>query len=165
MGNETIGVEGIVSASISSSNCSDEAAEGISSSDSLGITYSSSKGTRSFDGMDETGIASIGFAKELVNGFIFFEAEESDEVDAFLFFTTARSAALVFFTSDADGRIGVGVGAGGAEDFGSVSSGAADAVALTSSFSSGAPLLDALTISSAAGMQSSALVLSFSSAA
>src|SRR3954468_24960154 len=109
MGDETIGVEGIASASISSSNCFDEAAEGISSSDSLGITYSSSKGTRSFDGMDETGIASIGFAKELVNGFIFFGAEESDEVDAFLFFTAARSVALVFFTSDADGRIRVGV--------------------------------------------------------
>ena len=68
--------------------------------------------------MDETGIASIGFSKELVNGFIFFGAEESDEVDAFLFFTAARSAALVFFTSDADGRIGVQVGAGVAEESG-----------------------------------------------
>ena len=72
---------------------------------------------------------------------------------------------MVFFASDADGRIGVGVGAGGAEDFGSFSSGATDAVALTSSLSSGAPLVDALAISSVAGMESSALVLSFSSAA
>ena len=72
---------------------------------------------------------------------------------------------MVFFASDVDGRIEVGVGAGGAEDFGSVSSGATDVVALISSFSSGAPLVDALAISSAAGMQSSALVLSFSSAA
>ena len=110
-------------------------------------------------------MASIGFSVELVKGFIFFVAEKSDEADAFLFFIVACSAALVFFTSDADGRIGVGVGAGGAEDFGSFSLGAADAVALTSSFSSGAPLVDALTISSTAGMQTSALVLSFSSAA
>ena len=50
----------------------------------------------------------MGFANELVKGFIFFGAEESDEVDAFLFFTAACSAALVFFTSDADRRIGVG---------------------------------------------------------
>ena len=64
------------------------------------------------------GTSSIGLSNELVNGFIFFGAEESDEVDAFLFFTTARSTALVFFTSDADGRIGAGVGAGGAEEFG-----------------------------------------------
>ena len=125
-----MGVEGILSTSISSSNCSDEAAEGFSSSDSLGITYSSSKGTRSFDGMDETGIASIGFAKELVNGFIFFGAEDSDEVDAFLFFTAARSAALVFFASDVEGRMGLGVGAGGAEEIGSFSSGTTDAVPL-----------------------------------
>ena len=109
-----IGVEGIASTSISSSNGSDEAAEGVSSSDPLGITYSSSKGTRSFDGMEETGTASIGLAKELVINFIFFGAEESEGVDAFLFFTAARSAALVFFASDADGRIGVGVGTGGA---------------------------------------------------
>ena len=68
--------------------------------------------------MVEIGTTSIGLANELVNGFIFFRAEESDEADAFLFFTVARSAALVFFTSDADGRIGVGVGAGGAEEFG-----------------------------------------------
>ena len=54
----------------------------------------------------------MGFANELVNGFT------SYEVDAFLFFTAARSAALVFFTFDADGRIGVGVGAGGAEELG-----------------------------------------------
>ena len=119
----------------------------------------------SFDAMNEIGIASIGLSIELVSGFIFFGAEESDEVDAFLFFTVARSAALVFFTSDVDGRIGVGVGAGGADEFGSNSSGTTDAVALTSSVSSGAPLVDALVIFSAAGMQSSALELTFSSAA
>ena len=61
--------------------------------------------------MNETGTSSIELSIELVKGFIFFGAEESDEVDAFLFFTVARSAALVVFTSDADGRIGVGVGA------------------------------------------------------
>ena len=45
------------------------------------------------------------------------------------------------------------------------SSGTTNAVALASSFSSGAPLVDALAISSAAGMQSSALEPTFSSAA
>jgi len=95
--------------------------------------------------MKETGTTSIGLSIELVRGFIFFGAEEFDEVDAFLFFTV--------------GRIGVGVGAGGAEDFGSFSLGATDAVALTSSLSSGAPLVDALAISSAGGMESSALAL------
>src|SRR3989337_691673 len=115
--------------------------------------------------MVEIGTASMGFAKELVIDFISFGAEESEGADAFLFFTAACSAALVFFTSNADGRIGVGVGAGGAEEFGSFSSGATDAVALTSSFSSGAPLVDALAIFSAAGMQSSAMELTFSSAA
>ena len=68
--------------------------------------------------MVEIGTTSTGLSTDLFNGFIFFGAEESDEVDAFLFFTAARSAALVFFTSDADGRIGVGVGAGGAEECG-----------------------------------------------
>ena len=114
--------------------------------------------------MNETGTTSIGLSIELVRGFIFVRAEEFDEVDAFLFFTVARSTALVFFASDADGRIGDGVGAGGAEDFGSISSGATGAVALISSVSSGAPLVDALGISSAAGMESSALELVFSSA-
>ena len=103
----------------------------------------------------------------------------SDEVDAFLFFIAARSAAFVFLASDAEGRIGLGVGAGGAEEIGSFSSGTTDAVALawlvsssTSvettaglAVSSGATLEVALVISSAAGMQSSAPVLSFSSAA
>ena len=60
----------------------------------------------------------MGFANELVRDFIFFGAEESDEVDAFLFFTAACSAALVFFTFDADGRIEVEVGAGAAEESG-----------------------------------------------
>ena len=60
----------------------------------------------------------MGFSSELVIGFIFFAAGEFDAVDAFLFFTAARSAALVFLTLEAEGRIGVGVGAGGAEDCG-----------------------------------------------
>ena len=64
------------------------------------------------------GTTSIGFANKLVIGFIFFGAEESEAADTFLFFTAARSAALVFFTSDADGRIGVEVGAGAAEESG-----------------------------------------------
>ena len=107
----------------------------------------------------------MGYSNELVKGFIYFGAEESEVADAFLFFTAARSVALAFFTSDGDGRIRVGVGAGGAEEFGSFSSGTTDAVALISSFSSGATLVDALAISSVAGMQSSALELTFSSAA
>ena len=136
---------------------------------------------------------SIGFSKELVNFFIFFGAEDSDKVDAFLFFTTACSAALVFLASDAEGRIGLGVGAGGAEEIGAISSGTTNAVALEGLVSSGvvadastsldcsssttvedlavlvvssdATLVVALAVSSAAGMQSSALVLAFSSAA
>ena len=99
----------------------------------------------------------------------------------FLFFTAARSATLVFFTSNAEGRIelGVGIGAGGAEEIGAVSSGTTDAVVLTCSIfsgatsdasvgmscSSGATLEVSLAISSAAGIASSALVLSVSSAA
>ena len=134
MGDEIIGVEGISCSPISSSNCSDEAAEGFSSSDSLGITYSSSKGTRSFDNMVEIATTSMGFWNELVIDFIFCGAKEYEVVDAFLFYTAACSAALVFFTSDADGRIGdgVGVGAGGAEGIGSFSSATTDVVALTS---------------------------------
>ena len=62
--------------------------------------------------MVDIGISSMGFSNELVIGFIFFGAEESEAADAFLFFTATRYAALVFFTSDADGRIGVEVGAG-----------------------------------------------------
>src|SRR3954471_15033823 len=115
--------------------------------------------------MEDIGTTSIGLVNELVMGFIFFGTEDSEALYAFLFFTAARSAALVFFTSDADGRIGVGVGAGGAEESVCISSGATDAVALTSSVSSGAPLVDALAISSAAGMESSVLELAFSSAA
>src|SRR3954464_7699812 len=115
--------------------------------------------------MEEIGTASIGLANELVMGFIFFGTEDSEALDAFLFFTAARSAALVFFTSKAEGRTGVGVGAGGAEESGSVSSGTTDAVALVSSFSSSAPLVDALAISSTAGAESSSLELAFSSAA
>src|SRR3954462_12270243 len=98
--------------------------------------------------MVEIGTASMGFSNELVIGFIFFGTEDSEALDAFLFFTAARSAALVFFTSKAEGRIGVGVGAGGAEESGSFSSGTTDAVALVYSFSSGASLVDALAISS-----------------
>ena len=58
------------------------------------------------------------YTNELVKGFMFFGAEESEVADAFLFFTTVRSAALVFFTSDADVRIGVEVDAGAAEESG-----------------------------------------------
>ena len=66
--------------------------------------------------MVEIGTTSIGFSSEVVIGFIFFGAEECEADDAFLFFTAALSAALVFLTSDVDGRIGVGVGAGGAKE-------------------------------------------------
>src|SRR3954463_1340509 len=114
--------------------------------------------------MEVIGTASIGLSKELVIGFIFFGAEDSEAADAFLFFTAARSAALGFFTSRADGRIGDGVGAGGAEESGCVVSGATDAVALVSSVSSGTSLVDALAISSGAGAESSALELACSSA-
>src|SRR3954464_10213179 len=106
--------------------------------------------------MEEIGTTSIGLAIELVIGFIFFGAEDSEAADAFLFFTAARSTALVFFTSKADGRIGVRVGADGAEESGSFTSGATDAVALVSSVSSGTSLVDALAISSVAGAESSA---------
>ena len=68
--------------------------------------------------MEEIGTSSIGFSSELVVGFIFFAAEEFDAADAFLLFNAAHSAALIFFTSNAHGRIGVGVGAGGAEESG-----------------------------------------------
>ena len=59
------------------------------------------------------------------------------EVALFLVLRFLQFSALFFFAY-ADGRIGVGVGAGGAEDFGSFSSGATDAVALTYSLTSGA---------------------------
>ena len=159
MGDDTSGVEGILSTSISSSNCSDEAAEGFSSSESLGITYSSPKGTISFDGMLDIGTSSIGFAKQLVKAFTFLGAEDSKVDDAFLFFTAARSTALIFFTSNAEGRIGRGVGAGGAEGIGSFTSGTAVEASAGLTISSGATLVVALVISSAAGMESSALVL------
>src|SRR3954465_6899871 len=112
--------------------------------------------------MDEIGMASMGFANELVIGFIFLGAEDSEAADAFLFFTAARSAALVFFTSKAEGRIGVGVGAGGAEESGCLTLGATDAVALVSSCTLGTSLVDALAISSVAVAESSALELAFS---
>ena len=59
MGNDMREVEGIVSNSISLSNYYVVAAEGFSSSESLGITYSSPKGTISFDGMLDIGTTSI----------------------------------------------------------------------------------------------------------
>src|SRR3954468_23255080 len=105
----------------------------------------------------------MGFANELVIGFIFLGAEDSEAADAFLFFTAARSTAFVFFTSKAEGRIGVGVCAGGAEESGCLTSGATDAVSLVSSFSLGTSLVDALAFSSVAVAKSSALVLAFSS--
>ena len=70
----------------------------------------------------------MGFSSELVNIFIFFSAEDSDEADAFVFFTAACSAALVFFATEAEGRMGLGFCAGGAEKIGSFSSGTTDAV-------------------------------------
>ena len=68
--------------------------------------------------MEEIGTTSIGFSSELVIGFIFFATEEFDTADAFLLFTAACSAALVLFTSNAHGRIGVCVGVDGAEESG-----------------------------------------------
>ena len=102
------------------------------------------------------------------------------KADAFLFFIAARYAALVFFTSNAEGRVGLSIGVGaGVEEIGVVSSGTTDVVILTCSvssgaasdalagltYSSGATLVVALAISSAAGIASSALVLSVSSVA
>ena len=46
--------------------------------------------------MLERGTTFIGFANELVKVFAFLGVEDSEEADAFLFFTVARSAALVF---------------------------------------------------------------------
>ena len=73
----------------------------------------------------------MGLSIELVKVFAFLGAEDSEAADAFLFFRSARSAALVFFTSRAEGRTGLGVGAGGAEVFGAISSGTTDAVGLS----------------------------------
>src|SRR3989337_4587859 len=137
MGDDTSGVEVILSTSIASSNCSVEAAERSSSSDSLGISYSSPKGIISFDGMLDIGTASMGLVKELVKVFTLLGAEDSAVADAFLFFTAARSAALVFFASIAEGRLMLVIGAGGAEEIGAVSSGTTDVVALACSVSSG----------------------------
>ena len=119
------------------------------------------------------GTTSMGFSSELVKIFAFLGAEDSEAADAFLFFKAARSATLVFFTSRAEGRTGIGVGAGRAEEIGSISSGTTDAVVLTCSASSGvasdasagltcssgATLVVALAVCSAAGIASSALVL------
>jgi hypothetical protein len=118
MGDDTSGVEGILSTSMSSSNYSVEAAEGSSSSDLLRISYSSPMGMISFDGMLDIGIASIGFSDELVKVFTFLGAKDSEDADAFLFFTAARSAALVFFASKAEERLMLVIGAGGAEEIG-----------------------------------------------
>ena len=68
------------------------------------MTYSSPKGTISFDGMTFSGTTSMGFSKELVKVFTFFGAEDYEASDAFLFLAAALSAALVFFASDAEGR-------------------------------------------------------------
>ena len=73
----------------------------------------------------------MGFSSELVKIFAFLGTEDSEAADAFLFFKAACSAALVFFTSDAEGRIGLVVGAGGAVAVGSISSGTTDEVGLT----------------------------------
>src|SRR5215216_886194 len=177
MGDDTGGVTGISNTSISSSNCSEEAVEGFSSSLSSGMTYSSPKGTISFDGMQEIGTTSMGFVKEFVKVFAFLGAKDSEVAEAFLFFTAALSAALVFFASDAEGRLIFFICddfVGGADEIGTVSSGTTIAVALAcsdssgaatnasaglDSGSSGATLEVALSISSAAGI-SSALVIS-----
>src|SRR5215216_2352754 len=100
MGDDTSGVTGISKISISSSNCSDEAAEGVSSPLSSGMTYSSPKGTISFDGMIVIGTSSMGLMNELVKVFTFFGAKDSTVADAFLFFIAARSVASVLFASD-----------------------------------------------------------------
>ena len=55
--------------------------------------------------MLDIGTTSIGFADELVKVFTFLGAEDSEVDDAFLFFTAARSTILVFFASDAEGRL------------------------------------------------------------
>ena len=73
----------------------------------------------------------MGLSIELVKIFAFLGAEDSDAADAFLFFKAARSAALVFFTSRAEGRIRLGVGADGAVGVGSILSGPTDAVGLS----------------------------------
>src|SRR3990170_2131584 len=97
------------------------------------MTYSSPYGTISFDGTTEMGIASIGSIEELVKILIFLRAEDSADVDAFLFLASF-SAAFVFFTSDAERSVGFFTledFAGGAEDeVGAVSSGTTDGVAL-----------------------------------
>ena len=80
--------------------------------------------------MLETGTTSTRFLKELVKVFTFFSAEDSEATNDFLFFIVARSAALVFFASDAEGRTGLGVGAGGAEEIGSITSGTTVSVCL-----------------------------------
>ena len=83
----------------------------------------------------------MGLVKELDKVFTFGGAEDSEVADAFLFFTAALSAALVFFASDAEGRLIFFICddfAGGADEIGSVSLGTTDAVALACSVSSGA---------------------------
>ena len=79
----------------------------------------------------------MGLSKELVKVFIFFGTEDYEAADAFLFFMVACSVALVFFASDAEGRTGHGVGAGGAEKIGSFSLGATDSFSLALLVSSG----------------------------
>lgn len=140
MGDDTSIGEGIVSTSISSSNCSDVAVVGFSSSVSSGMTYSSPKGIISFYGMLERGTTSMGFANELVKVFTFLGAEDSEVADAFHFFIAALSAACVFFASNTEGRLmlfSCDGFSGGADERGTISSGTTHAVALAGSDSSG----------------------------
>ena len=99
----------------------------------------------------------MGSVEELGIVFNFFTYEES-EVDAFLFCAAFFSAALVFFTSDAEGRLMFFT----LEDFavsvegeaGAVSSGTTDAVVLVVSISSSAAkVLAGLAVSSGATVE------------
>ena len=86
----TVGIAQIGKVKVTATNTTGEAPQ---------YTTANRQGTISLDDMEEMGTTSMGFSSELVIGFIFFAAEEFDAADAFLFFTAARSAALVFFTS------------------------------------------------------------------
>ena len=102
----------------------------------------------------------MGLANELIKVFIFLGAEDSAVTNAFLFFTAAFSVALVFFASDAEGRLIFFIRddfAAGVDEIGSVSSGATNASS-GPVYSSGTTLEVALTVSSEAGISLAALV-------
>ena len=142
------------------------------------MTYSSPKGTISFDDMRARATTSIGSLFQVVKVFTFFGAEDSEASDAFLFLAAALSAAFVFFASDAEGRrvLFICEDCAGGEDergidssgttvlvalAGSVSSGAAADASAGLGSSSGATLVVALVVSSGAGISSSALDFQF----